>query len=54
MKNVSIPLFLLVLFIVLALVSAAFQVRETELALVTTFGKPTRQITKPGLDVRLL
>jgi membrane protease subunit HflC len=49
MKNISIPLFLLVLFVVLALVSAAFQVRETELALVTTFGKPTRQITKPGL-----
>ncbi len=49
MKNISIPLFLLVLLVVLALVSAAFQVRETELALVTTFGKPTRQITKPGL-----
>lgn len=49
MKSISIPLFLLVLLVVVALVSAAFQVRETELALVTTFGKPTRQITEPGL-----
>jgi membrane protease subunit HflC len=49
MKSISIPLFLLVLLVVVALVSATFQVRETELALVTTFGKPTRQITEPGL-----
>ena len=49
MKSISIPLFLLVLLVVVALVSAAFQVRETELALVTTFGKATRQITEPGL-----
>jgi membrane protease subunit HflC len=49
MKNVSIPVFLLLLFIVLVLVSAAFQVRETESALVTTFGKATRQVTEPGL-----
>jgi membrane protease subunit HflC len=49
MKNVSIPVFLLLLFVVLALMSASFQVRETELALVTTFGKPTRQLTSPGL-----
>ncbi len=49
MKSISIPLFLLVLLVVVALVSAAFQVRETELALVTTFGKPTRQINEPGL-----
>jgi membrane protease subunit HflC len=49
MKNVSITILLLVLFIILALVSASFQIKETESALVTTFGKPTRQITKPGL-----
>lgn len=49
MKNVSIPVFLLLLFVVLALLSASFQVRETESALVTTFGKPTRQLTSPGL-----
>jgi membrane protease subunit HflC len=49
MKNISIPVFLLVLFVVLALMSASFQLRETESALVTTFGKPTRQLTSPGL-----
>jgi membrane protease subunit HflC len=49
MKNVSIPVFLLLLFIVLVLVSATFQVRETESALVTTFGKATRTFTEPGL-----
>jgi membrane protease subunit HflC len=49
MKNISIPVFLLVLFIVLATVSVTFQVRETESALVTTFGKATRTITTPGL-----
>lgn len=49
MKNVSIPVFLILLFIVLVLVSATYQVRETESALVTTFGKATRQVTEPGL-----
>lgn len=52
MKNVSIPLFLLVLFVVLVLVSAMFQVRETESALVTTFGKVTRTFTTPGLHFK--
>lgn len=49
MKNLTIPVFLLLLFIVLVLVSATFQVRETESALVTTFGKTTRTYTTPGL-----
>jgi len=49
MKNVTITFFLLLLFIVLALVFTMFQVRETESALVMTFGKATRQITQPGL-----
>jgi len=49
MKNLSIPVFLLVLLIILAMVSTMFQVRETESALVTTFGKATRTIEKPGL-----
>lgn len=34
--------------ITLGLYLISFQVRETEYALVTTFGKPTRQITEPG------
>jgi len=49
MKNVTITIFLLLLFIVLALVFTMFQVRETESALVMTFGEATRQITEPGL-----
>jgi membrane protease subunit HflC len=49
MKNLSIPVFLLVLLIILAMVSMMFQVRETESALVTTFGKATRTLEKPGL-----
>jgi membrane protease subunit HflC len=49
MKNVSIPVFLLLLFIVLVLVSTTFQVRETESVLVTTFGQTTRTFTAPGL-----
>jgi membrane protease subunit HflC len=49
MKNVSIPVFLLLLFIVLVLVSTTFQVRETESVLVTTFGRTTRTFTAPGL-----
>ena len=50
MKNITIPVFLLLLIIILALMSASFQVRENESALVTTFGKIARPpITKPGL-----
>jgi membrane protease subunit HflC len=49
MKNLTITIFLVLLFVVLALVFTMFQVRETESALVMTFGKATRQITEPGL-----
>ena len=36
------------LMIVFSLLLFVFQVRETEIAVVTTFGKPTRPITEPG------
>ena len=49
MKNITVTIFIVLLFIVLALVFTMFQVRETESALVLTFGKATRQITEPGL-----
>jgi len=49
MKNITITIFIVLLFVILALVFTMFQVRETESALVITFGKATRQITKPGL-----
>lgn len=49
MKNIAIAIFILILVIVLGLYLVSFQVRETESALVMTFGDPTREITTPGL-----
>lgn len=49
MKNVSVLIFVVLIVIVLGLFFVSFQVRETEKALVTTFGKPTRSIEEPGL-----
>src|SRR6266446_6268539 len=36
------------LLIIVALLLFTFQVRKSEVAVVTTFGKPTRPITEPG------
>ena len=38
-----------VLILIFALLLFLFQVRISDVAVVTTFGKPTRQITEPGL-----
>ncbi len=38
-----------VLIVIFALLLFLFQVRTTDVAVVTTFGKPARQITEPGL-----
>jgi len=48
MKNIAITIFILLVIVVLGLYLVSFQVRETESALVMTFGKPTREITEPG------
>ncbi len=48
MKNIAITIFILLVVAVMALYLVSFQVRETEFALVTTFGKPTSEITEPG------
>ena len=48
MKNVSVLTFVVLIVIVLGLFFVSFQVRETEKALVTTFGKPTSSIEEPG------
>jgi membrane protease subunit HflC len=48
MKNIAITIFVLLLISVIALFFISFQVRQTESALVMTFGKPSRQITEPG------
>jgi membrane protease subunit HflC len=49
MKNVATTILIVLLVAAMALYLVAFQVRETESALVMTFGKPTRQITDPNL-----
>ena len=48
MKNITITIFIVLIIAVLGLYLVSFQVREIESALVTTFGKPTRQIKTPG------
>jgi membrane protease subunit HflC len=48
MKNIAITIFIVLILAVLALYLVSFQVREVESALVTTFGRPTREITEPG------
>jgi len=48
MKNIATTTFILLIVVVLGLYLISFQVRETESALVMTFGKPTREITEPG------
>jgi membrane protease subunit HflC len=49
MKNVAIPILIAVIFLVMVIYLVTFQVRETESAFVTRFGKPVREITAPGL-----
>jgi membrane protease subunit HflC len=39
-----------VLVVVFGMLLFAFQVRTTQVAVVTTFGKPTRSVTEPGLN----
>ncbi len=54
MKNIIIAIFIVLLISILALLLFFFQVRETELALKTTFGKVSSedQITEPGVYFR--
>jgi membrane protease subunit HflC len=49
MKNIAVTIFIVLVVVILGLYLVSFQVRETESALVMTFGKPTWEITKPGL-----
>ena len=48
MKNIAITIFIVLIVAVMVLYLVSFQVREIESVLVTTFGKPTREITAPG------
>jgi membrane protease subunit HflC len=49
MKNLAIPILIAVIFLVMVIYLVTFQVRETESAFVTRFGKPVRQKTDAGL-----
>jgi len=48
MKSIAITIFIATIIAVLGLYLVSFQVRETESALVTTFGRPSSEITEPG------
>jgi len=48
MKNIAITIFIVLIVAIMVLYLVSFQVREIESVLVTTFGKPTREITTPG------
>jgi membrane protease subunit HflC len=52
MKNVTSIIFVVLIVVVLLLYLLCFQVRETESALVTTFGKPEKAIVEPGLHFK--
>ncbi len=52
MKNIAITIFILFIVVVLGLQLISFQVREIETAMVTTFGKPTREIKEPGFYLK--
>ena len=49
MKNIAIPILIAAIFLVMVVYLVTFQVRETESAFVTRFGKPVREVTQPGL-----
>ncbi|MHC4114999.1 MAG: protease modulator HflC [Planctomycetota bacterium] len=49
MKSIAITILVLLLVTILGLYLVSFQVRQTEFALVTTFGKPVRELTEPRL-----
>jgi membrane protease subunit HflC len=49
MKNIAVTIFIALVVLVMGLYLIAFQVRETESALVTRFGQPVRTITEPKL-----
>ncbi len=49
MKNLAITILIVTVLLILGLTFACFQVRETESALVTRFGKKRAEILEPGL-----
>ncbi len=49
MKNITIPLLVALIFIVMGIYLVTYQVRETESVFITRFGEPVREKTVPGL-----
>jgi membrane protease subunit HflC len=49
MKNIAIPILVAAIFLVMVIYLVTFQVRATESAFVTRFGKPVREVNEPGL-----
>lgn len=49
MKNVTIPILVALIFIVMGIYLVTYQVRETESVFITRFGEPVREKTEPGL-----
>jgi len=52
MKHIGIPILILLLVVVFLSMLVVFQVRQTEVAFVTRFGKPVRPVMEPGLHVK--
>jgi len=48
MRSIATTILVGIIIIIMVLAFVSFQVRETETALVTTFGSPSRSITEPG------
>jgi membrane protease subunit HflC len=48
MKNFAVVVLVVLIVVIMMLYLVSFQVRQSEMALVLTFGKPTRPITEPG------
>jgi membrane protease subunit HflC len=49
MKKIAIPILIALIFVMMGIYLVTYQVRETESAFVTRFGKPVREKTQPGL-----
>jgi membrane protease subunit HflC len=52
MKRIAIPILILLLIAVFLSMLVVFQVRQTEVAFVTRFGRPVRPVMEPGLHVK--
>ena len=52
MKHIGIPILILILIVVFLSMLVVFQVRQTEVAFVTRFGRPVRPVMEPGLHVK--